>query len=808
MSHVTPISTDDLRRLHPRTIESRDAILALLQRLQRDRSPLWRSTNRFSERETAKILEVSGESFILETENFSVRDEAQIFLNFQLCGQPYFLSAPPIEKFEETRIRLSLPAVIYQAERRDRARNRPAASTINLVTPRQAIPGAHLADVSPDGLAVEIPAEISLSRGTWVRVVPTPADAGALAGGFAEVRHVRPADRSGWQRVGLSLTRERPSAEVRVETAELGQAQSTHFSDDTTESMLGTKVPLVRYYNNSGEEICGIVDIYGEPGGATAVIIPPAWGRTKETLLPLAATILASFRAARTPVIVVRFDGIRKRGQSHLDPECRRPGFENLHFTFSQGAEDIQATIDYLHTSELLRPAKTILITFSVASIEGRRAMAIAGDRLSGWISVVGSADAQSLTRVISGGVDFFGGAERGVTFGYQEIQGMLVDMDRAANDALVKQLAFLDDSRKDLLRVEAPITWIHGRHDAWMDLERVKHVLQFGTTENRKVLVVPTGHQLRTSEEAMATFELIAQEVGLMALGRRISPRRPDPFDLADRAQAERVRLERPKVNLRSFWRDYLVGRSAGAGIALVASTSPYLSLMRTQVEALDLRDGDSVADLGCGIGTFASFLRERGSEGYAPSLRVIAIDYVREALTAGRAQALEASRASGVNVMWVQASLDVAAAQAFVPLRSASQDAVLLSLVLNYVPSPGVLLGEVHRILKPAGRLVLSSLKRDADISGICVDAVSELRRGRGREVFGEEGEKRLGEALQSFISDASRLLDLEEAGLFHFWNEVELLAMMEAAGFTVAKRARGLGAAPQAYVVVARR
>lgn len=753
------------------------------------------------------MIEISSDSFVIESTTLALPPTKQLFLNFAIAGQPYFLSAPLLGPNGKNQIRLGLPAVVYQAERRDRERIAAEKRSVRLSTPEGHITAAPVSDASADGLSVEVPTELHLNRGTWVQILPPENDACGPHEGFAEVRHIRPSDRAGWRRVGLSLTRERPVAPVLLEEAAFTQkSPSAAEASLEREPLLGRHVPLFRYQNRIGEQIVGIIDTWRDPRGATAVIIPPAWGRTKETLLPLAATILETFRSIDEPVAVVRFDGIRKRGESHLDPSCRKPGLENLRFTFSQGAKDIQATIEFLRRSERFRPSKIILVTFSVSSIEGRRAMAEASEEIGGWISVVGSADAQSLTRIISGGVDFFGGAERGVRFGQQEIQGMLVDMDNAAKDALRNHLAFLDDSRRDFLRIKAPITWIHGRHDAWMDLERIKHALQFGRTDNRRIVIVPTGHQLRTSEEAMATFELVASEVGRMALPRQIAARRPNSLNLAERAQAERARLRNTIVDLRRFWRDYLVGRSAGAGIALVASTSPYRSLMKKQIEALRLADNQRVADLGCGIGSFAECILEEPAGITPKRLDITAVDYVREALVCAQAHLSNKARMRGLVLRWVQATLDLGNGHEFVPLRSNSQDAVLLSLVLNYVPSPQALLAEIHRVLKPRGRLVMSSLRRDADISRICVDAVSELQRGRGREVLGEGGERQLGKALQSFISDASRLLDLEEAGIFRFWNENELSTMLEIAGFTIATRSTGLGAVPQAYVVAA--
>jgi ubiquinone/menaquinone biosynthesis C-methylase UbiE len=802
VSTATPISTSELRQLHPRAIDSRPFILGLLEDLASTGARLWRSTNRLSEKETAWITEVTEEEFSIQTENFPAQLGSQLFLNFEISGQPYFMSAPVRECLPNSTVRLSLPAVVYQAERRDRQRTPTQGARVTLLTSDKQRVDALLADLSADGLAVDAPLDFHIERGSWVRVVgslPTLLSSSGK-GGFAEVRNIRQSP-SGTKRVGLAFTGQRSTESVRIERADLRLASEPCRPTGT----LGAEVPLIRFRNSDSESICAIVDAYGDPRAGTAVVIPPAWGRTKETLLPLAATILETFRSVDSPVCVVRFDGIRKKGESHIDPENRKPGLENLKFTFSQGAQDIGSTLEFLERSGI-QPSRTILITFSVSSIEGRRAMAMAGERLAGWISVVGSADAQSLTRIISGGVDFFGGAERGVTFGLQEIQGLLVDMDHAASDALRNRIAFLDDSRRDFSAISAPITWIHGEHDAWMDLDRVRHALRFGNASNRKLLIVPTGHQLRTSEEAMSTFGLIAQEVASLALGRSVTPRRPDPLDLATRSHAERARLQRPKVDLRRFWRDYLVGRSGNAGIALVASTSPYRVLMEMQTRALALEAGQRVADLGCGIGTFATHVSERIDE--SGKIQITALDYVRDALETGRLRCAGRPPGLSPNAAWLQASLDLDGLTRSIPLADESQDSVLLSLVINYVQQPKALLREAARILKAEGRMVLSSLKRDADISSICVDAVAELKQGRGREALGEEGERKLVAALQTFIGDASRLLDLEEAGFFRFWDEEELVRLVEDSGFWVEATSKGLGSVPQAYVIRAQK
>jgi hypothetical protein len=131
-----------------------------------------------------------------------------------------------------------------------------------------------------------------------------------------------------------------------------------------------------------------------------------------------------------------------------------------------------------------------------------------------------------------------------------------------------------------------------------------------------------------------------------------------------------------------------------------------------------------------------------------------------------------------------------------------------VLASLVISYVSDPGALLAGSHSVLARGGRLVLSTLKRDADISWFHVEGLDELRAGRAQAEFGREAAESIDELARSFLNDASRILDLEEQGTFRFWDTDELARLVLGAGFRVERSFRALGEPPQAVVLVARR
>jgi ubiquinone/menaquinone biosynthesis C-methylase UbiE len=799
-SAATPIAAESFAKLHPRAIESRAEIRAALSELARAREPLQRGTNRSAEPELATIETVGASSLRLRTAGFPRELDGPIFLNSHLRERPIFFSAPLLGRGSDW-IEIAIPQLIYEAERRDRARREPSASERGglFVCAVDGAPlRAELADLAPDGIGLRMSAEVAPSPGQWIRVATEPSvdrDAARLA----EVRSVRADARPGWTRIGLRVRPGERGDRVRVERL----AQPARRPGAV--AVLAPEPASVEFASRSGEPIRALVDRTGDPRGAPAVVIPSAWGKTKETLLPLAATLLATFAAAGRGLTVLRIDGVRRRGESYNDPDCAEPGRENLHYRFSQGVDDLLGAIAYLDRDPARRPSGVVFVSFSVSSVEARRAVVLAPpERVLGWISVVGATDPQSLMRVISGGVDYMGGAERGIRFGLQDVQGLLVDMDAAAADALAHEIAFLADARRDFARIRVPVTWFQGRDDAWSDRERVVDALSCGDLSKRRIVEVPTGHQLKSSAEAAQVFEAVACETARIALGVSVPSATPAAERVRARRHAERRRLPDPAVNLQRFWTDYLVGRDRTLGMQLATATSSHRGLMADQLQALAPRAGARLLDLGSGVGALRDALAEQPE--LPPGLALIELDYVREALA--RTRARHAQRRSALAAAEsVVANLELGSGRGL-PLADASVDAALISLVLNYLAQPAALLRDVRRVLRPGGRLVLSALRPDADTSQICVQSVAELRSGRSLAAFGAGGDLAAERALGSFINDAARLLDFEERGLFQFWDRGALAEMVEAAGFELLDLRPSFGEPPQAWLATARR
>ena len=123
--------------------------------------------------------------------------------------------------------------------------------------------------------------------------------------------------------------------------------------------------------------------------------------------------------------------------------------------------------------------------------------------------------------------------------------------------------------------------------------------------------------------------------------------------------------------------------------------SSAPQFSHGRLLLDGLALQPGESVLDLGAGTGELARLASERVGE----SGTVLALEPLEDRVALARAQPL------------ANLSFEVGGSDDLGMLPSGSFDVILLNSVFHWIADQPRLLGDLARLLKPGGRLGLST-------------------------------------------------------------------------------------------------
>jgi len=138
--------------------------------------------------------------------------------------------------------------------------------------------------------------------------------------------------------------------------------------------------------------------------------------------------------------------------------------------------------------------------------------------------------------------------------------------------------------------------------------------------------------------------------------------------------------------------------------------------------------------------------------------------------------------------------------------PFKPGFYNKIIMSLVLSYIFNPLVTLKELRRIIRPGGRLVLSSMKPDTDASGLFTRILNKIESMSEDALPPKWPKSRLLDSLRSFLNDAQELVDLEEAGTFTFFDQEELSDLLEESGWEQIRFIPTFGSPPQGYIVIA--
>jgi ubiquinone/menaquinone biosynthesis C-methylase UbiE len=893
------------------------------------------------------ILEHEIESFDTRLRRFAIRSdpppgrdvvpgEAGYFAFYWNKGSHYFKAE--IDSFRDGFLTFAIPAVVFRSNKRSYQRKPLQASRVSLTVPGDgSVQHTHhgsLIDISRRGFLCElrVPAESQ-----WLflkgRSLLYSLDERLDLGREGQIRHVKtlPSTAGVVMHIGVEAGISRKPVQVQRIGADEWEKEKSRLDcprgpERRIESL------FVQFPDTVGHEISALINATELGVKAPVVIIPSAYGKKKEAMAPLVATLLANFWSEGKDIVTLRYDGINRPGESYQDEPHPKHGYEMLSYRISQGLGDLQAALAFVHKNPHFTAEKVIIVSFSMSAIDARRLLSQKeGNGVDYWISCMGVPSAQTTLRYVLGGIDIVSNYRLGIPNGIIGLLGHLIHMDTLAADLVEKQYAFLTDARFDMSRIAIPVLWIYGVYDKWADMDEVKDLMSVKARGSREILEVPAGHNLRTSDDAIQTFKLITSAIHQQLYGTRIVARDPWKEEMMRLLTAERERLQnRAAPALSEYWHEYLIGNERNkVGYDFYRNIPEFRDFLRMQAQSLALGDGEVIADLGCGTGIFLEelleFIARDGDRvsvheitaidlvqdaldktrakceracSSAPHLKDIRIRYVQKDLDPNRlipvARFLESEapsldslrdRIEGLSSRVLDALIQSASPELYAVMQGAVPDDELLarlestlapaelqtvmefnraarflqnrmekedlrpdrgsersalkslrtgnlrfetlnfgdcdpvltfgfpenhftkivaSLFISYLHNPDYLLAECHRMLKPGGTLLVSSMKPDSDVSTMFTNYIRKAQSATCREEDGKDDGGGV-DGARSMLNEAAGLFELEEDGFFRFYTAEELRNLLSGAGFVEITVFPSMGDPPQAHIAV---
>ena len=531
-----------------------------------------------------------------------------------------------------------IPSVIYRGEKRTGQR-KDGEGRIELVLSSEKVSG-RVMDSSRRGILCEIPVTSFSERPPAAGQSLDISISGRIIPG--EIRHiVEQRNDKGVLvfRIGLEtgITRKDPISIIYDDKTWENTWNGPEYA--LKDSAL-IRPRSVSYTDRNGRKIVALLHILDTEKPCTAVVIPPAFGKKKEALAPLALTLMANFSSAGENVAVLRYDGIDRPGESDNSNRHARRGYEMLGYRIDQGYTDLESTMQWIKSNDLFKAEKIVLISSSMSALDARRLQATKGSlKADYWISLMGVSSAQGTLRNVLGGIDVVANHRMGLPIGTMGMLGQLVDMDRMTADMTHLGYATLTDAREAMSHIETPVTWMFGVFDKWMIPEEIRDIMSIEAPGNREIIEIPTAHNLRTSNDAISAFQLISHAILRQCKKLKKPPVvSPDKKELLDLLTRERERItDNEKLDMQRYWKGYLVGESKGEeGYDFYSKLEEFHEFVNLEAAILDPRPGESIADMGCGTGLVSEAILLRMAEGNLnlQGTHFTAVDLVEEAL------------------------------------------------------------------------------------------------------------------------------------------------------------------------------
>lgn len=548
---------------------------------------------------------------------------------------------------------------------------------------------------------------------------------------------------------------------------------------------------LVVFPTREHKKIVAFLDHAPSNGDAPYAVMAPKYGETKKNNLQLA------YYLAMNGVNVLRFDHTNHVGESEGEM-CR--------FTLPGAVQDILAAFDYLEQIHGVKRAG--LIANSLSCRMAIRAAALDA-RISYLINLVGVVNVQrTLTLVYH--EDVVANHLGGKHWGTNDVLGFEIDFEHFLSELVTSGLHTLSGTCADLADVGVPVAFLAAQNDAWVDLEDVRKAVSHAR-QGRFIPIKDSMHEVRENPEAAEkTFRLLVQLCLGWALGREYADKEvvvPDKRSFLRQNKLERDRLRRAnpdKGTETEFWSQYL------DKFEFFESVDVYQYYLNLVGDLLgEFQPGEVLLDAGCGNGLFGVWVLRQLLASQEPLPQpppvYVGVDLTQQGLLDAMqkhgnlrcgAGLRKRDRRGDVGLMYSRMDLDhfgrnaaradedargkddgtggAEGVESVIDFTPGTFDKICCSLLLSYLKKPDGLLRELYRVLRPGGKIVVSSMKPFCDLS------IIYRRYAEGRHSNQEI------EAARDLLRAAGKIKVKEEQGYYVFYSAEELHEMMTTAGF----------------------
>jgi SAM-dependent methyltransferase len=553
---------------------------------------------------------------------------------------------------------------------------------------------------------------------------------------------------------------------------------------------IGTE--LVTFLNRKNRRLVGFHDYPIDiQENRQWMIVLPGFGETKTEVLA------ESYYLARNGFNTLRFDYSNHIGES--EGNIADTNLEDL-------KDDILSGLDYV--CEKYGSRKIGAVASSLAA----RALFRAGredTRLALLISLVSVVDLQKTLYAIYR-EDFLERVKRGESVEVMDVLGFQIDAGQFLRSAIANSYDNLQSTIEDVRNTNAPVVFFAAERDAWVDLSDVQQLI-YAKAGRRQDLHILDGamHELQEKPEVSRAVlrGVVRSALHYLCDSGDTELAKPTLKEIGFRNRKEKLRnkiiYESRKDNEREFWKSYL---DKYTFVVNVPDYWELLTLINSLLRLEVFLSDELLLDAGCGIGNFGTYALVKKiytarqnifSSLQPPSLRYVGVDFVADALKSSRRthkqieREFQGSVAGGCGREFLKSNYVLADLDFRLPLNDNSVGAICCNLVISYLQDPGRTIRDLVRLLKPGGRIVITSLKPFADMSQVyrnfikiakCKSDIDEARK---------------------LLSNAGRIKVKEAHGVYEFFSEDALVKLMNVAGLSEIETFRSLG--DQANVAV---